>query len=79
VVGGVSLLTGEARMDGGFARKPHDREVRVLLGISLLEFIVVGTACIGVPLLGAGIVVAIAMPLRSTTTPEVTRSVKNSA
>lgn len=36
-----------------------------MFGFSVLEAIVLGTALLGVPLLGAGIVVSIAIPLRS--------------
>jgi hypothetical protein len=38
--------------------------------ISLVEAVVVGIACIGLPLVGAGVVVALAMPLRSSTSAE---------
>ena len=36
-----------------------------MFGTSLWEFFVVATACVGFPLLGAGAVVAIAMPLNA--------------
>lgn len=41
-----------------------DREVRGMMGMGLLEWFVLGAVCIGFPLIGAGAVVAIAMPLR---------------
>jgi hypothetical protein len=44
---------------------PGDREVITVYEISLWEMILYGTACIGLPLIGAGAVVAIAMPLQT--------------
>ena len=61
---------------GSLAAGCGGREAEGMFGMSLLEAIVLGTACMGVPLLGAGIVVAIAMPLRSTTTADDSSSGK---
>lgn len=36
-----------------------------MFGTTLWEFVVVATACVGFPLLGAGAVVAIAMPIQA--------------
>jgi hypothetical protein len=44
---------------------PRDKEVFSVYGISFWELILFGTACISLPLIGAGAVVAIAMPLRT--------------